>query len=238
MIDLLYVAHNRLAFTEATFPALLANTNWELVQKLHVLDDASTDGTFEFLSGQVSDFYYATGMKINRTSEVFGGPVRALNHAYAHAETDVLVKIDNDLLLCPGWLDALLAVLAKDARLDVLGFEAGFGEGLAPADAERTSYEARHVGGIGAIRTRIFRGKRPRAHGQNGMFGWTDFMRHHAVCGWLTPDLPCPLLDHLPFEPWVSLAAEYCARGWSRSWPTYPEVMAPYWEWAFAETAA
>jgi glycosyltransferase involved in cell wall biosynthesis len=236
-VDLLYVAHNRLRFTEATFPALLANTNWELVQKLHVLDDASTDGTCEYLAAGPYQMNFSLP-SYTFQSEQFGGPVRAINHAVDNAETDVLVKIDNDLLLCPGWLDALLSVLAKDARLDVLGFEAGFGEGLAPADAERTSYEARHVGGIGAIRTRIFRGRRPKAHGQNGMFGWTDFMRHHAVCGWLTPDLPCPLLDHLPFEPWVSLAAEYCARGWSRSWPTYPGSMAPYWEWAFAETAA
>jgi hypothetical protein len=235
-VDLLYVAHNRLAFTQTTFPALLANTNWDLVAKLHVLDDRSSDGTWGYLSGVEGGIWDAprTSSPYAQTDE-FGGPVAAMNYAVDHAETDVLVKVDNDILLCPDWLDELVLVLSENPQLDVLGMEAAFGEGLAPADAERSFVKARHVGGI---RTRIFGGRRPRAHGLNGMFGWTDFMRHHAVCGWLSPDLPCPLLDHLPFEPWLSLSAEYVARGWSRSWPAYPESMAAYWEWAFAETTA
>jgi cellulose synthase/poly-beta-1,6-N-acetylglucosamine synthase-like glycosyltransferase len=237
-VDLLYVAHNRLAFTQTTFPALLANTNWDLVAKFHVLDDRSSDGTAGYLMSEASEFHGNTGQRLDCISDKFGGPVAAMNFAVDHAETDTLVKVDNDILLCPDWLDELLFVLDDYPHLDVLGMEAGFGGGVASPDASRSIVKARHVGGIGAIRTRIFGGKRPRAHGLNGMFGWTDFMRHHAVCGWLSPDLPCPLLDHLPFEPWTSLSAEYVARGWSRSWPQYDQGMAAYWEWAFAETTA
>lgn len=231
-VDLLYVAHNRLRYTQETFPALLANTNWELVEKLHVLDDDSTDGTAGYLLSEVTEFYNRHDMTIDCTSQRFGGPVAAMNQAVKRCETDVLVKVDSDLLLCPGWLDALLTVLWANPRLDILGFEADFAPPLAPADAPRDYRPARHVGGIGAFRTRIFKKRRPTGHGT--WFGLTDFQRHHAECGWLSPDLPCPLLDHLPFEPWRSLAAEYVERGWSRSWPAYSETMAAYWDWHFA----
>ncbi len=236
MIDLLYVAHNRLAYTQATFPALLANTNWDLVAHLFVLDDNSTDGTGGFLMSEVSEFYAMTGMSVDFVSKPFGGPVTAMNHALDHGASATLVKLDSDLLLCPGWLDALLEVLAANEHLDVLGFEAGFGNSLAPVDAERSFYEAAHVGGIGAFRTRIFAGSRPRAHDR--FFGWTEWQRRNARCSWLTPDMPCVLLDHLPFEPWRALAAEYVARGWSRKWPEYPESMSDYWAWAFSEAVA
>jgi len=229
MVDLLFTAHNRLAFTQATFPALLANTNWERVSHLYVLDDLSEDGTAEYLCSEVAEFYDHTGMKTDCISDRFGGPVAAMNYALDHGDSDVLVKCDNDLLVCPGWLDALLDVLDAAPELDVLGFEAEFGDGLAPAGAARTYREASHCGGVGAFRVRAFARHRPKGHDR--YFGLTEFQRRFAKCGWLVPDLPCPLLDHLPFDPWRSLAEEYVARGWSRSWPAYPYSMDAYWLW-------
>lgn len=231
MIDLLYVSHNRLEFTRATFAALIANTNWDLVRRLQVLDDESVDGTWDALERQVAGLYTQAAIEVDCVRARFGGPVAAMNRALDNLATETLVKIDNDVLVCPGWLDALLEVLAAHPRIDVLGFEAGFGDGLADSAAARTVIEARHVGGIGAFRARAFAHSRPNGHGERGMFGWTDWQRHNARCGWLTPDLPCPLLDHLPFDPWRSLAAEYVRRGWSRAWPAYPESMEPYWSW-------
>lgn len=236
MVDLLYVAHNRREYTEATFSALLANTNWQRVDRLHVLDDRSTDGTAGYLMAEVSEFVLNDNAPADAQfiSHKFGGPVAAMNYAVAQAKTDVLVKIDNDLLLCPGWLDALLDVLDAHPDVDALGFEPGFGDGLAPADAPRACRDASHIGGVGVFRRRVFTKHRPRGHDR--YFGLTEFWRRHARCAWLTPDLPCPLLDHLPVEPWRALAESYVEAGWSRPWPKYPESMSDYWTWAFAET--
>jgi len=225
-VDLLYVAHNRLRFTQATFAALIENTNWRRVENLYVIDDASTDGTNEFL---LNSFDNAAPTKRIFTSGPFGGPVAVMNRALDWAETSVLVKIDNDVLVCPGWLDALLDVLDAAPELDVLGFEAGFGDGLAAAEAPRTWRLASHIGGVGAYRTRIFEKRRPVAHDR--YFGLTEFLRRYAKCGWLCPDIPAPLLDHLPFEPWLSLTTEYVKAGWSRAWPTYGPEFEPYWSW-------
>jgi glycosyltransferase involved in cell wall biosynthesis len=229
VIDLLYVAHNRREFTIATFTSLVAHTNWERVRRLHVLDDDSTDGTWEFLTAAVSDFYAQTGRDVDCVREPFGGPVAAMNHALDNLATDTLCKVDNDFLVCPGWLDALLSVLDADDRLDVLGLEAGFGDGLAPVVAPRGFKDAGHLIGIGAFRARIFESRRPVQH--NRYFGLTRFMVENAECGWLTPDLPCFALDHLPVQPWRSLTTAYVARGWSRPWPPYPDSMRSYWDW-------
>jgi hypothetical protein len=234
MAELLYTTHNRLEFTRTTFAALVENTDWTLVDHLHVCDDRSRDGSYEFLHEAIR----AVPVSCSLTSSRFGGPVAAMVHAVGRCKSDTLVKVDNDLLLCPGWPRALLDVLEAAPELDVLGFEAGFGEALAPADASRTYREGPHVGGIAAFRTRIFKKHKPRQSGVGGRLGWTAFQRSYARCGWLVPDLACVALDRLPFEPWRSLSAAYVARGWQREWPKYPESMSDYWSWAFAGAVA
>ncbi len=228
-VTLLFTAHNRLAFTQASFEALLEHTDWRLVDRLVVLDDASSDGTADWLAAEVANFDGRTGQRADFESARFGGPVAAMNHALDLDPCTVLAKIDSDVIVCPGWLDRMLDVLDEHPELDVLGMEPGFGGPVAPADEVRGYLPARYVGGVGVIRTRVFDGKRPSA--QNRFFGWTKFQVDHVHAGWITPDLPMFLLDHLPFEPWRSLAAEYVERGWSRSWPAYPAGMEPYWSW-------
>ena len=48
-VDVLFLAYNRLAFTQESFKALLENTDWQYVQRLSVYDDGSVDGTREWL---------------------------------------------------------------------------------------------------------------------------------------------------------------------------------------------
>ena len=73
MIDILYVSYNRLAYVQQTFPALLANTDWDEVGKLYIADDASQDGTAGYLREQLRNApvdYLVNGGR-------FGGPVAA-----------------------------------------------------------------------------------------------------------------------------------------------------------------
>lgn len=106
----------------------------------------------------------------------------------------------------------------------------------------RYGYEpARHIGGVGLIKT-VFLGGKPQmiGRGDGGRFGWTEMQGHHRIAaGWIKPDLYLFSLDQLPFEPWASLADQYVEASWSRKWGQYhKKFMCRYWDWAFPDWEA
>jgi cellulose synthase/poly-beta-1,6-N-acetylglucosamine synthase-like glycosyltransferase len=233
MIDLMFTAHNRRAYVEATFEALRVNTNWELISRLHVVDDRSTDGTYEHLAAAVREI----PIPVTLTSSRFGGPVAAMNHVLDQTKADLLGKVDSDCVVCPGWLEHMLATVNAHPQIDGLGMEPGFAAPVAPLDVARTVKPARWIGGLGIFRTRVFARRRPVQ--SERFFGLTNHWRRFAVTAWVDPDLPVFLLDHLPIEPWTSLAREYLRKGWSREWPDkYPPEMAAYYDWWVRDQAA
>jgi len=239
MLDLLYVSFNRLAYTRESFESLLRNTDWENVSTLFVLDDASTDGTAEWLQSRIDEWLRQDGgVETVFYGDRFGGPVAAINWYLDHADpdedrTDRFAKIDNDMVVPPGWLPELLRILTAHPELDIVGMEPMLGPPEPAPFARRTLREARHIGGKGIIRRRTFEGCRPRPRGKNGYFGFTEWqLRHPQITkAWATPDLPAFGLDQLPLEPWRSLRAEYVAKGWQREWGEYPDDFSGYWEW-------
>lgn len=226
--DILYVSYNRLDFTRESFEALLANTDWDEVGVLAVADDGSTDGTADYLR----DSLKRVPANIEFRSSQIGGPVAATNW-YLDLATDAetFAKIDNDMVVCPGWLTELQRVMHLNPALDILGMEPFIDGGpTAPPFKERTITPARHIGGKGLIRKRAFRYCRPVAQGRLGFTAWQE-QHEHVSKAWVTPDLPCFGLDQLPFEPWATLAAHYVDQGWQRHWPPYSPASHDYWSW-------
>lgn len=233
-IDVLFVAHNRLEMTRESFAALAANTDWGHVTRLFVADDASTDGTWEWLEE------HAAALSPVPVSFLrgFGGPVGAMN-AYLTAtgeEVDRFAKVDNDFVVSPGWLTEMLRLLTVLPDLDILGAEPwNPGGPIGGYCGERIPVDARHIGGKGIVRRRVFEVCRPSPNGANGYGGWTEWqMEHeHVRKAWICPDLPCFGLDQLPFEPWPTLTDRYARAGWARTWGTYPAdgTFDAYWSW-------
>lgn len=224
-VDLLYTAHNRLRFTQESMAALISNTNWELVNRVLILDDRSSDGTTQFLEQIVR----AIPVRAQMISGAFGGPVAAMSFAAGELEAEVMAKIDNDVVVCPYWLDHMLTVMLSTDKVDALGMEPGFGDPYRSLFQDRRWERARWIGGVGLIRTGVIRARSLRQNDR--FFGWTAFQRRWVRAAWITPDLPVFLLDHLPGEPWRSLAASYVKRGWQRPWPPYTPDMELYWSW-------
>jgi GT2 family glycosyltransferase len=225
-VDLLFAARDRLEFTRESFATLLANTDWDRVERLILLDDGSTDGTREWLAAAATGTPVETLFLTANT----GSPVAATALAMSHARAPVLAKIDNDTMVPPGWLRASLAALAGDPRLDILGIEA-MRRLIADPDAPRGALPAPFVGGIGLVRRRAFARGLPRPIGD--WFGYQEWQQEPDAdrrAGWLNPSLPVFLLDRLPFEPWAGLTRHYVARGFQRPWPPYP-IPSALWTW-------
>lgn len=238
-VDVLYVAWNRREFTEKTFANLLEQTDWSLVRELHVHDDASDDGTLEYLRDAVE----AAPVRVVFQSSALRSPPAVMNRYVGRiAPAEWFAKIDNDIMVPPGWLSALLGVVTWNPELDLLGMEAGrtgtphqhFGEAAAARKEWQYEYEkARHIGGVGLFRTQVF-ASRPRMRENAGRDGLTHFQREYAhdlEVGWIVPDLLVCSLDQVPADPWRTLAAEYVEKSWSRPWEPYHERYPYYHAW-------
>jgi glycosyltransferase involved in cell wall biosynthesis len=231
VVDVLYLSWNRRAFTEITFDLLLRNTDWGLVSKLFVYDDASDDGTLEFLTAAVE----ACPVEFQIHSARRRSPVAVMNEYCSSGRvSDVFCKIDSDIAVPAGWLEALLGVLERNPELEVLGMEAGMtwlpGRDGRVFDGVYGWREASHIGGIGAIRQTALT-HRPRIPA-NGLFGFTEWQaKYRPIRGWIEPDLLCPALDRIPIEPYASLSDMYIEQGYQRPWPRYEHWGEPYFSW-------
>jgi GT2 family glycosyltransferase len=88
-------------------PSLPASLDWELI----FVDDASTDGTRDWLGTLAGDQRIRVLLQPENV-----GFAAANNRAAAAATGDILALLNNDLELAPGWLEPMLAAL--DSRPD------------------------------------------------------------------------------------------------------------------------
>lgn len=250
-VDILYVSFNRRAYAEQSFDALIRNTDWSQVERLFVQDDGSSDGTMDYLHEAVK----RVPAKVELRHGPLGGPVAAMNwyldnaseiecetcdgtgscwrcRGTRRARVEMFAKVDNDFVVCPGWLDEMLRVASANPGVDILGIEPMIGPAVA-GQADRHPEDAGHIGGKGLLRLRAFDQCRPTPGGMNGYQGFTQFQTSHPQISkaWLRPELPVFGLDQLPFEPWRSLADQYESAGWQRRWPEYHESQSDYWQW-------
>ncbi len=231
-VEILYLAFNRLAFTQVSFGLLLEHTDWSLVDKLVVYDDGSKDGTAEWLEDAVKQ---SAVEEIEFWQTKLGSPVEVMIDYLGRTDCDVFAKIDSDIAVPDGWLAPALGVMERE-RIDLLGLAAGWTG--TPADAldilaPASSFAfipASNIGGVGLFRTSAFR-RHPDlwSHGRFGLTEWQH--RHNPPRGWITPDLPVVQLDLIPEEPWRTLADYYVAKGWARAWPPYDQASSGWWSW-------
>lgn len=114
-IDLVFITYNRLDYTKLALPSVLADPTEEF--SLTIWDNASTDGTVEYLKNEVSDPRISDII----FSKVNLGQMVALNEIWGKSKADLLGKLDNDCLLPPGWTRILAQAHADVPKFGILG---------------------------------------------------------------------------------------------------------------------
>lgn len=231
MIDILYLSHGRNAFTDVSLKALVEHTSWSLVNRFVIYDDVSED---QCCIDQIGP--RTSGLDRYVIFHSLGSPVNVMKDYMTKYQSDFFAKIDNDLVVCPNWLENCLHTIERQ-DVDFLGINPQEGHEPVHGIAPREVIPAPHIGGIGVYRTSVFQGRKFEAEGKR--HGLDTFQEAYPEVrrGWISPPLPVFLLDYLPFEPWKSLSTSYEKQGLQRPryWPYYSHDRESLWNWMYPE---
>lgn len=229
-VDIMYLTHNRKEFTEESFRTLIKNTEWLNVHELVVYDDHSTDGTVGVIYDRCFPYinWYIVPGK-------WGNPTNPLVHFLKRSTADILVKIDSDVMLPPGWLTTCLDLMYLNPDIMMVGLEPVLGYDHSPT-VPRTLTPVDVIGGIGLFRKEAFADSLPThtpGKRYNGLYDWQ--LSHPEITkAYITPGLPVFLLDRVPHPPWSEYSKTYIEKGWQRPWEQYPPD-SDIWKWAWKE---
>lgn len=175
-VDIVFLAANRPEFTAWSLEALARGTAWQMVRKLIIYTDGSPlrDG---FIARPPIPYEV---IEYNR--DRLGGPVAIMNHYLANSPAPLWAKIDNDVVVPPGWLNTCATVMERCPQLDLLGIEPPLSRTKAPWAPRAEDKPPEHtehltfggwpvlyenptfartpsIGGIGLFRTRAWQGR-------------------------------------------------------------------------------
>lgn len=246
-VDLVFLAGNRPGFTALSLQALFDNTNWGLVDRLIVYTDGFQP--FDYMADARIRLPWASWAIWTCRSSRLGGPIAIMND-YLLSPAPLWAKIDNDVIVPPGWLDACLETMQAYPHLDLLGIEPPLSRTKAPWPGAKSETppesmssrllcsftrgrqvgfaQCESIGGIGLFRSSSWLGRlRMIPHSIYG--GFTDWQMRSAASvtkGWIFPPLNLFLLDRMPMEPYASMNRKYLAEGQQRPWTLYSDAVA------------
>jgi len=149
-VSIIIVTYNNLDYSRLCFNSIYEKTVYPNVEVI-VVDNASTDGTVEFLEGFAAT-HPNLRVEFNDTNEGFA---RANNRALAVASGEYIVFLNNDTVVTRGWLSRLIHHL-DDARVGMVGPVTNWSgneskidvdyDGMQEMEAFATAYTQAHEG--------------------------------------------------------------------------------------------
>jgi glycosyltransferase involved in cell wall biosynthesis len=113
-IDLVFITYNRLDYTKLALVSILADPTEEF--SLTIWDNASEDGTQEYLKNEISD----PRIQDIILSKENVGQTAAINEIWGRSRADLLGKLDNDCLVTGGWTRTLAQAHEDIEKLGVV----------------------------------------------------------------------------------------------------------------------
>ena len=115
-VHILYLTFNRLFYTKKTLPALLESADTVSCQ-IRIVDNGSTDGTVEYLQ-KLSHPRIERVIYNNKNK----GLVKPTKQFWKDSHSELVGKIDNDILVPKGWIEKLVDAHQKIPELGVVGY--------------------------------------------------------------------------------------------------------------------
>jgi glycosyltransferase involved in cell wall biosynthesis len=114
IVDLIFLAYNRLNYTKLAMASLLADPTEEF--SMTIWDNGSTDGTREYLSS-LDDARIVRKVFAQENVHLQG----AVNDFFSKSSADLLGIIPNDFLVTPGWTRPIVQAHADVEEFGMIG---------------------------------------------------------------------------------------------------------------------
>ena len=118
-VSIIIPVFNKLAFTRQCLNRIERHLSGEVRFEVIVVDNGSTDGTKDFFTGTAS---YSFPHTYHRSEENLGFS-RANNIGARLSSAKYLLFLNNDTIVRPGWLDAMVQVAEADDRVGIVGIK-------------------------------------------------------------------------------------------------------------------
>ncbi|MGQ9677257.1 MAG: glycosyltransferase, partial [Chloroflexota bacterium] len=148
-VSIVIPVFNKVEFTRQCIEALYKNTAHKPPFEVIVVDNASTDGTTEYLDQACRKYERLRAIRNERNH----GFARACNQGAKVAEAEFLVFLNNDTIPHPGWLDPMLELAKGDERVGIVGSKLLYPDGT-----------IQHIGVVvndNRLPLHLLRGRRP-----------------------------------------------------------------------------
>lgn len=120
VVSVVVLAYNNLALTQACLSSIEAHSDYPALEVI-VVDNASTDGSPEWLRSWAAEPSAAGHRRRLVLNEANLGFAAGNNVGLAAATGEVLVMLNNDTCVTPGWVRTLCAHLRRDPALGLVG---------------------------------------------------------------------------------------------------------------------
>ncbi len=118
-VSIIIPVFNKLAFTRQCLHRIARDTSTKIAFDVIVVDNGSTDGTKDFFCVRPA---YEFPLTYHR-NEANLGFSRANNLGGRLSSAKYLLFLNNDTIVRPGWLDAMVETAESDSRVGVVGLK-------------------------------------------------------------------------------------------------------------------
>lgn len=122
MVSLIVISYNKKELTRKCLDSIFAGKNKGLIEEVIVVDNASTDGSVEFLKKQKNIEFIQ-----NRKNFGFA---KANNIAAQKAKGDILIFLNNDTEVQTMWLEPIVKTFEEKKNIGAVGVKLLFPDGL------------------------------------------------------------------------------------------------------------
>jgi len=176
LVSIIILVCNQIAYTRKCMESIIKHTNvpFELI----VVDNASTDGTLQYLESELSQLMPEDRLRIIKNNENLGF-AKGNNQGIAASRGDYVMFLNNDVVVTPGWLSKMMVCAEKRPMVGIVGPKSNCVSG--PQLVENVSYDTSNLNGLEIFASEFAENNSGKATPFNRLVGFCMLIKRAVI---------------------------------------------------------